>query len=609
MRRSRAYKVGLILAVATCAAVADRAGALVTSNLGLDMANVINLTPLYNQGYTGTRSAVAVIDAGFCSPTHPSLASLGTSLTLYTSTSLVTSPYTNWVDLHGTETSFAAAGRGANSASSGIAYGAKLLSGAIASSWVTSSSSGSYNLGFSASYQVIGQTLYQAAVSGVTNPVGGTPSSGTADVLSLSWSFGTATANGNELAAGLVDAVAWSGSKLICAAAGNDGPNSNTVGAPASGFNSLAVAAVGSEFGVPAYSTVSNFSSRGLNDVWVPKSGVSVGTTGTQFGSVVTGVRARVDIAAPGEGLTLANYSGRTGGATNPNYTPPTGDYLSNQAGTSFATPIVAGVATLLADVARDRLASTTTALDGRVMKAVLMNSATKQAGWSNSAFTVNGVYRTTQSLDLNVGAGIVNGGAAMTQLVYGNTDLAGTTGGTISSIGWDYGAVTSVAGSSNDYTTALDITAGSKVTITLSWFANDLINTSRSGALWQSFFNLDLQLYRVSAVDSSLTLVADSISQYNSSEQIYIPSLSQSGKYLIRVVDTGANWNFTAGTTQVPYGLAWSFGPGGSFAVVPEPGMLGVLVPVGLLLGRPRGRGRNERSEGRVSLRVQVMG
>jgi subtilisin family serine protease len=586
MQVNRRGKALGLLALAASMCAPGGAQGIMTSNAGIEVGQLLNLYPLYNAGYTGSRSAVAVIDAGYCDVTHPALSTLGSSIALFSGTTLSTSPSSQWVDLHATETCFTAAGRGNDSSSRGIAYGARLFSGALATSW--GSNTGSYNELFNTTYSAIGQALYQAGVSGVSNTTAGTQQLGTADVISLSWSFGPSTANGNEGAAGLLDGVANSGGKLICVAAGNDGPTSNTVGSPASGFNGLVVGSLGGEASAEPFNGVSSFSSRGLCDVFVPNSSGNVGsaTSGTTFQSV----RARVDIAAPGEGLTLANYSGKTGGAAGATYTPPGGTYLNNQAGTSFATPIVAGIATLLTDAVKDKLGTTSKGLDGRVLKAVLMNSADKTSGWSNAASMINGVLRTTQGLDVNVGAGRVNGGAAYNEILGGTTDITGTGGGSVAGTGWDYGSLATTTGSSNDYSTSGSIAAGSSLTATLCWYAADNMSplSSRSFASYQSFYNLTLQVYLVSSVDLSLTLVAESASQYNSSEHIYFPSLPQSGQYVLRVVNSGANWSFS-NPGSVPYGLAWEFKAPFFSSLVPEPGNAGVMGTVVMMLGRRR--------------------
>jgi subtilisin family serine protease len=152
----------------------------------------------------------------------------------------------------------------------------------------------------------------------------------------------------------------------------------------------------------------------------------------------VTGTpwRARV---APGATLRLAAYGGQTGGnqfASGNNVFNSTTSYFDDQNGTSFATPIVAGGAALLIDAAKARAPATLTALDGRVLKAVLMNSASKTSGWTNGATTQDGVFVTTRAVDNAAGAGRLNLDAAFTQYLGGTFDLPGITGGSVAPVG-----------------------------------------------------------------------------------------------------------------------------------------------------------------------------
>ena len=86
--------------------------------------------------------------------------------------------------------------------------------------------------------------------------------------------------------------------------------------------------------------------------------------------------------------------------------------------GTSFAAPVVAGGATLMADAARAKLGNDTQALDGRVIKATMLNSADKlhfgsfSDNWTNgqnSYVSGSGLITTTQALDYAMGAGSLN--------------------------------------------------------------------------------------------------------------------------------------------------------------------------------------------------------
>src|SRR5207248_1039476 len=291
---------------------------------------------------------------------------------------------------------------------------------------------GSGSGGFSTTYQSQLSTYRQILVTGV----GGQR----ADVINSSWGdqpgsidpTGSANGDFSRYIDALVSTTAGSGSaKTVVFAAGNAGPGPNTVGSPAAGYNVIAVGALGrSTDGVP-YNAVSSFSSRGPNDFFIPN--VAQPTSLAQ-GTVVSAVRARVDIAAPGEQLYLAD-----GVASNPT------SYSRTQ-GTSFAAPTVAGGATLLVSDARtNSFANLAEATDGRVVKVVLQNSADKTAGWTN-AQTFNGsTWSTSQGLDLAVGTGRMNLDQAFAQFnpsaaVTGG--LAGNAGGTVHVSGWDRGRV-----------------------------------------------------------------------------------------------------------------------------------------------------------------------
>src|SRR5207237_1161234 len=154
------------------------------------------------------------------------------------------------------------------------------------------------------------------------------------------------------------------------------GPDSNTVGAPASGYNKIAVASLAADTTANPYTQPSTFSSRGPNDFFNPVTG-----------RTTHGVRPVVDIAAPGEALALAYYGGATGSNTGgvDQSNGANNFYLIDASGTSFAAPIVAGGAALLADVAHVNFDAHGT--DGRVIKAVLLNSADKTPGWDNGQF------------------------------------------------------------------------------------------------------------------------------------------------------------------------------------------------------------------------------
>src|SRR6185503_656510 len=140
------------------------------------------------------------------------------------------------------------------------------------------------------------------------------------------------------------DALVDQSGKTMVVAASNQGDTTNPrVQAPAANFNNITVGSLTSDTSPQPYSTRTSTSSYGPNDFWNPATAVTT-----------PGVVAAVDLSAPGTNLTLAFYGGSTGGNTGGTATPGNNLYSSNQQGTSFATPIVAAGAGLIADVGKD---------------------------------------------------------------------------------------------------------------------------------------------------------------------------------------------------------------------------------------------------------------
>jgi hypothetical protein len=333
---------------------------------------------------------------------------------------------------------------------------------------------------------------------------------------------------------------------------------------------------------------VSWFSSRGPNGFYNPQTGITTPSA-----------RARVDILAPGENLTLAYYGGESGGnAPGATTTSSTAGavasaYSTNMQGTSFASPIVAGGATLLVDVGKDRFAGNNKAIQGNVIKAVLLNSADKLTRWDNGQQNTDGVVTTTQGLDYTQGTGRMNLTKAFSQYTQGTTDLVGESGGLIEATGWDYGAVGE--GLSNDYQISTLLTANSVFTGTLNWFvgrsyditfdANNS-NANFSGIRDNSFTDLDLQLY---FLDTSgvANLVAQSTTLYNNTEHFSF-SIPQTGNYIMRVKWSGERYDIGELNNSQSYGLAWS--TTSSAVATPEPTTL-LLMGLGSICGCFGGR------------------
>lgn len=575
----RSAGCALVALAVALAASRPAFGFFSNSDAPLDINFYLGAYTFYNNGYIGQNATVANIEAGFIANTHESLNFRGASL-LYFSDPSLNATVPEWLDYHATAVGHALGGFGPSPVMYGITPFATVFSGAIATQWFDPQNEG-FATSFDVSQRSFAGAYYQAAVSGVSNTYyyGNVLSFGTVDVITSSWGSSDAPGGDSYFTVAL-DAIAHKGGKLVCVSAGNGGPDRNTVGTPANGFNTLAVGALTQSRaaqGVVDYDAVADFSSRGPQDLAIPldPDGNSTRT--------VRGARARVDLTAPGTSLFLAAYLGRTGGNQylDPSFPLPSGDgyYFNGIGGTSFATPIVSGGAALLADVAWAKYTFNTVSRDGRVLKAVLMNSADKLPGWTSNAVISGGISITSQGLDYDSGAGRINLHTAYHQFLDGTADVPGTGGGAVANVGWDYAEVKTNVGASVSYPITSYLVGGTVFSATLTWYAHELIDAVTYDATYGSFYDLDLELWSVvNGVPTAL--VAESVSPYNSSEHIYF-TLPAGGYYLLRVVNEGAVWNFVNDAT-VPYGIAWA-------GVVPEPGAMGAVVGMLAVLRRRR--------------------
>ncbi|MFM8332199.1 MAG: S8 family peptidase [Candidatus Methylumidiphilus sp.] len=512
-----------------------------------DVNAIVNANRFYNQGYSGTRAIMANIEAQTIWNGHESLTQVQTFVH-GTGTSAVTAPGS-----HPTSVGQTMGGRPlGNTLRSGIAPNATLWSGAIA----TSVSGANFNI-TNASVASVYAPILKTGVTDQTTGISGK----TADVFNSSWggTDPTGLTGFNTYTLG-IDGLLYQTGKIGVVSAGNSGSSANTIGWPASGYNTIAVAALGTAFDTIPYNQVSSFSSRGPNDYYNPNNG-----------QTIAGVRARIDIAAPGENLILA---------TNDNNS--SNSYASGKQGTSFAAPIVAGGAALVADAGKAIYAGNANAIDGRVVKAVLLNGADKTSGWNNGQATVSGVVTTTQSLDYAAGAGRMNldktynqyvdpghGGKAGTTDVLGHDCLTGGACdmGTVSATGWDYGWANQ--GGSNNYYIGQQLNGGKLFTATLDWFAN--INsgsdTDFTGTSYKHLANLNLSVFEYNPLNHAiLRTVAESTSLYNIVEHLYF-TLPATGYYGLTVSSAADLWNFNSSTGEY-FGLAWT-------SAVPAPSTL----------------------------------
>ncbi len=525
---------------------------------GLTINIVVGADRFYNAGFIGSAATIANIEAGHIWNGHETLQHVAT----FVQDTMSPGPQTGEFDRHATWVGAILGGRAAlpfpGDYQVGMAPGADLWSGSIATTWIGTPYTDAFDINLS-TFVTPYKTVMVTGVNGRT-----------ADVVNSSWGFSEPTGAGSDFARAIDALVSLSG-KTFITVAGNEGPDGDTVESPAATYNKIAVGALTSDTSNPPYGMVADFSSRGPSDVLNPITN-----------QVKIGIRATVDIVAPGTDFTLAYYGGTTGG-NSPTLGPTQGTVSDNNfyafplAGTSFAAPTVAGGAALVVDAARTLFGPATKGVDGRVVKAVLLNSADKIDGWNNGQMvTASGVVFTTQSLDYASGTGAMNLKQAFDQLTAGTTDVPGLAGGPVQSIGWDYGRVH--FGSVSDYPITSQLLAGSTLAITLDWFVSRTIDLTTNATQENIFNDLDLQVWKaVGGV--ATTLVASSNSQYNNVEHLYF-QLPATDSYLLRVVFAGNNWNFSGvlnSNLDEDFGLAWS-----NIAVVPEPATI-VLLLVGV--------------------------
>jgi hypothetical protein len=453
----------------------------------------------------------------------------------------------------------------------GIAYGTDLRSAAIATSWSGAAYAGAFS------------NSANSYVTAFAN------SFGTADVINSS--FGYTDPGGTDVFTLFSDSMAYQNPfSTYVTSAGNSGSAANTVGAPGAGYNTITVGALGN---ANTYDAAASFSSRSPQSFgYYNKNGAEV---------IVNGVRAAVDISAPGASLNSAFYGGQNGGnnttlAGSTNNTA-TNQYSQGIAGTSFSAPLVAGGASLVASAAKTLagLSSNQNARQSVVVKALLLNGADKTSGWSNGQVLASAggdsYISTTQSVDWVVGTGRMNLDTTFQLQVNGQIDVTGTGQGQLGSVatsGWDYG--NAMVGTNNDYVLANPILGNSTITTTLTWmrvrewdaFTGDLYEIAQA--------NLNLSVWSLDQNNTFTDLVARSESFYNNVEHLTF-TVPTTGRYGIRVEYGGNTFDNTTnniwGTNSYlqDYGLSWNA------VAVPEPGSLMLVSLCGPLLIFSRGR------------------
>ena len=312
----------------------------------------------------------------------------------------------------------------------------------------------------------------------------------------------TGTDNGDSNAVKFFDSLATERDALIAFGSGNDG---DRIRIPADAYNHLTVGGL----------------KKNLTEV-----GDDSGRGPTADG------RSKPDVVAPGTDRYEPGWWGddtwMPGGTSGNTYT-------------SGSAPFAAGVAALIRQYG-DAQGWT---WDPRVAKSVIMNGATKLAGWSHTD---------TQPLDNEQGAGRLDALDTFYQYAAGEYDP-----GIVPLIGWDLDNVNTLA--NNLYNLTGTVAQGDYIAATLNWYRYSDIDNGK----WVTtrFENLDLFLYR----ESDNVLVAQSVSTLDSVEHIWYQA-GQTDSYRLAVDLLGE------GDFDETYALSWR--------VVPEPATL-TLVGLGL--------------------------
>ncbi|MFR6034206.1 MAG: S8 family serine peptidase [Bacilli bacterium] len=234
-----------------------------------------------------------------------------------------------------------------------------------------------------------------------------------------------------------------------------------------------------------------------------------------------------------------------------------------NIQGTSFATPIVSSVAALMHSYSVDK-EMRDDSRDARLIKAVLMNSADKIAGWDNGSKreTVRvgdvdyaNVLSTKQALDFKSGAGALNAEAALQAY-----DQFGTTS-FLESVEFENSSYFDFHTDLTQFEFSATLcwyigTVVDNVTYTETTIVMSTIHQINEVSADNSYFaNLDLRLWQFDG--ESYVLLAESVSEYNNVEHIFM-ELSEAGDYRLEVAFSEMLYGTTPNETfALAYNLA----------------------------------------------------
>jgi hypothetical protein len=244
--------------------------------------------------------------------------------------------------------------------------------------------------------------------------------------------------------------------------------------------------------------------------------------------------RAKPDIVAPANALAAD--------AENSSSYIMTGNY------SSFSTPVVAGAAALLVQKTKSdpNLIAATGAGANCVIKAILLNSATKLAYWHKGWLAAEDDHKTP--LDYTQGAGMLNAAAAYRQLIAGRYQA-----GFVPTKGWDNNIIEDVPAA---YTFNIAQSTDKMITVTLSWNFN-YQQTYPFEALPEKDADLRLELWAVDKSNPLRNYLLDySDSAIDNLEHIYAEADPNFDTYKIIISRKASNE-----PSAQRYALAWSAG------------------------------------------------
>ena len=389
------------------------------------------------------------------------------------------------------------------------------------------------------------------------------------DVISSSW--GPVSETAGTYYSEFIDTLAYENkyTSMVISAGNKINEESISLNRPTSLAQSFNAISVGALDNPPDYDGLAEFSVTSPSDFYNPI---------TQ--EYIENVRTAVDICTAGVDIFGAYYDSANTSVKNDYYT---------MSGTSFSAPIVAGTIALMSSLSkeletREDFSSAgwnADARDSRVIKAVLLNSADKPKDWDNgqsvqdgvefkiefegiqgaySTQSFDGVIKTTQGLDFNYGAGMLNAEKALNQYVgLYTTD-------TVNNV-WLLDEVNFTA--SNLYHIG-EVDAGATLTMTLVWQAiyEFFEETDENGNTTESITNpaltdLSLELW-IQLADGTFAPVAISDTKYNNVEHLSV-TLAGVADYYARVAYFDMSYGEDIPTET--YALAWNI-----LTAVPEP-------------------------------------